>query len=175
MNKEKISQLLSKDIVELDDISTLRDLRQFFDDRVQELKVKKANDDIEKYRPTYENKFILSYGCEWNGPITVRNENNIYISKIKKIDFIGNGFIRCKATVLHICYAEPHARLHTGLTAKDYGEVSIKTWNDNQYSINLDKTLKFLTAEEVKKYIDEAKELQTEQIDWFTKETEISN
>ena len=71
--------------------------------------------------------------------------------------------------------------MKTGLTADEYGEITLDTYHDGQYSIYINddsyaskfrtKRIKdpvFLTNEQVKEYIDEAVKLQTEQIKNFS-------
>lgn len=178
---EFVKSLLPKEVLDITDVNHLRDLREFFDSRVQEEKQKKENANIEKYRPIYEGKFMLEYGKHWDGPVAVHNEDDILIVKINKLDFVGNGFIRADVDVINIKYSTPRHELKTGLTADEYGEITLDTYHDGQYSIYINddsyaskfrtKRIKdpvFLTKEQVKEYIDEAVKLQTEQIKNFS-------
>lgn len=177
---EFVESLLPKEVKELTDVNMLRDLREYFDSRVQEEKTKKENASIDKYRDTYEGKILLQYGRIWNGPISKPNENDIDIVKVNKLLFVGNGFIRADVDVLNIKYETPRHELKIGLTADNYGEVTIDTYHDNQYSIQINdnsyaSTLRekkiqepvFLTVEEVDKYITEAVSVQQLQVDDF--------
>lgn len=176
---EFVKSLLSKEVKELTDVNTLRDLREYFDSRVQEEKTKRANINIEQYRPIYEGKFMLGYGYAWNGPVSIPNTGDLKIIKINKLDFVGNGFVRAHVIVLNIKYNTPMKELKRGLTADEYGEVTIDTYKDDQYSIPInddsymDKSRnkkyepKFLTEDEVKQLIDTAMQKQKEQVEWF--------
>lgn len=177
---EFVKSLLPKEVLDITDINHLRDFREFFDSRVQEEKQKKENANIDKYRPIYEGKIMLAYGKQWDGPVAVPNLQDIEIVKVNKLDFVGNGFIRADVDVLNLKYMTPRHELKTGLTADDYGEITIDTYHDNQYSIQInddsvmDRFRKkkipephFLTLEEVKAYIDEAETRQKEQVEWF--------
>lgn len=176
---EFVKSLLPKEVKELTDVNTLRDLREYFDARVQEEKTKKANLNIEQYRPIYEGKFMLGYGYTWDGPVSIPNTGDLKIIKINKLDFVGYGFVRAHVVVLNIKYNTPMKELKHGLTADEYGEVTIDTYEDKQYSIPInddsymDKTRKkkyepkFLTEDEVKQLIDTALQKQKEQVEWF--------
>lgn len=176
---EYVKSLLPQEILDITNVNLLRDLREYFDDRVQEEKDKKANASIEQYRPIYEGKFMLGYGYQWNGPVSVPNTADLKIIKINKLDFVGYGFVRARVVVLNIKYNTPMKELKNGLTADEYGEVTIDTYEDTQYSIPInddsyaDKARKkkyepkFLTEDEVKELIDTAIQKQKEQIDWF--------
>lgn len=176
---EFVKSLLSKEVKELTDVNTLRDLREYFDTRVQEEKDKKANAELEQYRPIYEGKYMLRYGYTWNGPVSVPNTADLKIIKVNKLDFVGHGFVRAKVVVLNIKYHTPMKELDNGLTADEFGEVTINTYEDDQYSIPIkddsyiDESSKkkcepvFLTEEEIKKLIDTAMSRQKEQVEWF--------
>lgn len=183
---EFVKKLLPPELLDLSDITTLRDLREFFDERVQEEKQKRDNANIEQYRPIYEGKFMLQYGKAWDGPVSVPNKDDIEIVKVNKLDFVGNGFIRADVDVLNIKYSTPRHELNTGLTASDYGEITIDTYHDNQYAIyiNDDSVVSsfrkkkipepvFLTEEQVIEYMNEAKKYQLKQIKDFTKKVGI--
>lgn len=177
---EFVKSLLPKEVLDITDVNHLRDLREFFDERVQEEKQKQENSNIDKYRPIYEGKIMLSYGKQWDGPIAVQNLQDIEIVKVNKLDFVGHGFIRADADVLNLKYMTPRHELKAGLTADNYGEITIDTYHDSQYSIpiNDDSVMdrfrktkmpepQFLTLEAVKAYIDEAETRQKEQIESF--------
>ena len=177
---EFVKSLLPKEILDITDVNHLRDLREFFDERVQEEKQKQENSNIDKYRQIYEGKIMLSYGKRWDGPIAVQNLQDIEIVKVNKLDFVGHGFIRADADVLNLKYMTPRHELKAGLTADNYGEITIDTYHDSQYSIpiNDDSVMdrfsktkmpepQFLTLEAVKAYIDEAETRQKEQIESF--------
>ena len=182
---EFVKSLLPKEVLDLTDVNHLRDLREYFDSRVQEEKTKKANAAIEQYRPMYEGKFMLGYGYTWNGPVSVPNTADLKIIKINKLDFVGYGFIGAQVVVLNIKYDTPMKELKHGLTADEYGEVTIDVYEDNQYSIPInddsyaDKSRKkkyepkFLTEDEVKQLIDTAIQKQKEQVEWFKQKVEL--
>lgn len=183
---EFVESLLPKEVKELTDVNMLRDLREYFDSRVQEEKTKKENASIDKYRDTYEGKILLIYGVKWDGPISAQNVNDINIVKVNKLLFVGNGFVRADVDVLNIKYDTPRHELKIGLTADNYGEITINTYHDNQYSIHINdfsyaSSLRkksilepvFLTVEEVDKYITEAVSFQQLQVDDFKKKLGI--
>lgn len=176
---EFVKSLLPKEVLDITDVDHLRDLREYFDDRVQEEKQKQENANIDKYRPIYEGKIMLAYGKRWDGPIAVPNLQDIEIVKVNKLDFVGHGFIRADVDVLNLKYMTPRNELKASLTADNYGEITIDTYHDSQYSIPIDDSVMnkfrktkvpephFLTLDEVKAYIDEAETRQKEQIENF--------
>ena len=176
---EFVKSLLPKEVLDITDVNHLRDLREYFDDRVQEEKDKKANAEIEQYKPIYEGKYMLGYGYTWDGPVSVPNTADLKIIKVNKINFVGHGFVRAEVVVLNIKYHTPMKELKHGLTADEHGEVTIDTYEDDQYSIPInddsymDKARKtkyepkFLTEDEIKKLIDTAMSRQKEQVEWF--------
>lgn len=179
---EFVKSLLPKEVLDITDVNHLRDLREFFDERVQEVKQKqkRENANIDKYRQTYEGKIMLTYGKQWAGPVAVPNLQDIKIVKVNKLDFVSNGFIRADVDVLNLKYMTPRHELNTGLTADEYDEITIDTYHDDQYSIQINddspidrfRSRKihephFLTLEEVKAYIEEAETKQKEQIENF--------
>lgn len=181
---EFVKSLLPKEVLDITDVIHLRDLREFFDERVQEekqkQKQKQENTNIDQYRQTYEGKIMLTYGKQWDGSVAATNLQDIKIVKVNKLDCVCNGFIRADVDVLNLKYMTPRHELNTGLTADEYDEITIDTYHYDQYSIQIndDSSIArfrsrkihephFLTLEEVKAYIDEAETKQKEQIENF--------
>ena len=165
---EKAKSALSKKILKSKDITLLRDIRDLADDMVQNLKKEKAEQELDKIRPTYEGKFLLKYGHNWDGPIAVDNRSDIIIAKINKINFVGNGFFRCDANVIEIIYGTSREKVNkAGLTADSYEEVSISSYHDDQYDIDIEKKPTFLSLEQVNEYIETARNQQESTISWF--------
>lgn len=165
---EKAKSALPKKILKSKDIDLLRDIRGLADDMVQNLKKEQAEQEIDKYKPIYEGKFLLKYGRNWDGPIAVDNRSDIIIAKINKINFVGNGFFRCDANVIEIIYGTVREKVNkVGLTADSFEEVSISSYHDDQYDIDIEKKPTFLTIEQVDEYIETARNQQESTISWF--------
>ena len=96
---------LPEELLQSKDINLLRSIREWADTQVQSLKKEKEQKELDKYRPDIEGKFIKKIHRSWNGPVTVPNPNDFEIAYIKKIDFVGHGFVRCKAVVISIEYS----------------------------------------------------------------------
>lgn len=167
---EELAEFLPNDIIESKDIDLLKTLRDWADDQVQTLKAEKEQRLVNKYKPDIEGKFLLKYGYCWDGPIKVKNINDIEIIYVKKIDFVGRGFIRCNAVVINIIGYVPGSKLdNAGLSATDYDEVRISAWQDDQYDIDFElaKNPVVLTREEVDKKINFALNIASKQTEKF--------
>ena len=157
MNKQ-LEGKLPEELLQSKDINLLRSIREWADTQVQSLKKEKEQKELDKYRPDIEGKFIKKIHRSWNGPVTVPNPNNFEIAYIKKIDFVGHGFVRCKAVVISIEYSGIEQQLDKGgLTAKSFDGVQVSSWIDNQYDISFEyiKSPVILAQQEAKKEIDD--------------------
>lgn len=169
---EPINKILPESVLNLKDVDTLRAIRQWADDAVQERKKEKMEDDIDKYRPIYEGKYLVTHGHAWNGPISVPNVNDTYIAKIHKIEFVGRGFFRCSATVLHIVYGGVSDKLDHSLSASDFNEVSIATYRDNSYDVDYTKSPVFMDEKTVKATVRKAGGSIEKAVNWFFVDSE---
>lgn len=150
---------LPEELLQSKDINLLRSIREWADTQVQLLKKEKEQKELDKYKPDIEGKFIKKIHRSWRGSITVPNPNNFEIAYIKKIDFVGNGFVRCKAIVINIEYSGIEQQVDKGgISAKMFDGVQISSWIDNQYDISFEyiKNPMILARQEAEKEIDDA-------------------
>lgn len=158
MNKQ-LEGKLPKELLESKDINLLRSIREWADRQVQSLKKTKEQEELSKFKPEIEGKYLLKVNRKWQGPVTIPNPNDFEIAYIKKIDFVGHGFVRCKAVVISIEYSGIEQQLDKGgLTAKAFDGVQVSSWVDNQYDVSFEyiKGPRILTQQEVEKEINDA-------------------
>ena len=158
---KKLEGKLSKEILESTDIELFRSLRDWADDKVQSMKQAKEKKKLEKYKPDIEGKFLRQCEYKWEGPIQVPDPNNTKIVYVKKIDFVGTGFIRCNVVVINITYGGFKERVDlAGFSSKDFGELCMSVWEDDQYDISFEylKDPQYMIKEEVEKTINDALE-----------------
>lgn len=153
--KEQIGNLTNED--------ELRELREFADARLQQVKEEKAFAKKEVLESKYKDKYIVIYGSDWmkNSRICTKNENDITIAHILNISFQGRGFFRCHAKVIHIEY-DSESSFVSHLTADGFNEVNIHCFEDTQYDLNENEIDKIITQNEANEIIADAKKLQKE-------------
>lgn len=153
--KEQIGNLTNED--------ELRELREFADARLQQVKEEKAFAKKEVLEAKYKDKYIVKYGSNWmtNSRICTKNENDITIAHILNISFQGRGFFRCHAKVIHIEY-DSESSFVSHLTADGFNEVNIHCFEDAQYDLNENEIDKIITQNEANEIIADAKKLQKE-------------
>ena len=153
--KEKISNLTAED--------ELRELREFADARLQQVKEEKAFAKKEVLEAKYKDKYIVKYGSDWmqNSRICTKNKNDITIAHILNISFQGRGFFRCHAKVIHIEY-NSESTFISHLTSDGFNEVNIHCFEDTQYDLNESDIDKIITQNEANGMIADAKKLQKE-------------
>lgn len=153
--KEKISNLTVED--------ELRELRDFADARLQQVKEEKAFAKKEVLESKYKDKYIVKYGSDWmkNNITSTKNENDITIAHILSISFQGRGFFRCHAKVIHIEY-DTESSMISHLTSDGFNEVNIHCFEDTQYDLNENDIDKIISQNEANEIIADAKKLQKE-------------
>ena len=153
--KEKIGNLTNED--------ELRELREFADARLQQVKEEKAFAKKEVLEAKYKDKYIVKYGSDWmkNSSASPKNENDITIAHILNISFQGRGFFRCHAKVIHIEY-DSESSMIAHLTSDGFNEVNIHCFEDTQYDLRESEIDKIITQNEANGLIADAKKLQKE-------------
>ena len=153
--KEKIGNLTNED--------ELRELREFADARLQQVKEEKAFAKKEVLEAKYKDKYIVKYGSDWkkNSSASPKNENDITIAHILNISFQGRGFFRCHAKVIHIEY-DTESSMISHLTSDGFNEVNIHCFEDTQYDLRESEIDKIITQNEANGLIADAKKLQKE-------------
>ena len=98
---------LKEKICNLTDENELREIRDYADARLQQVKEEKAFAKKEILEAKYKDKYIVKYGSNWiqNSRTLSKNENDITIAHILNISFQGRDFFRCHAKVIHIKYS----------------------------------------------------------------------
>ena len=154
---EHLEQILPESVLKSNDIALLRDIRAYADARVQEIKKQKEEKELKKFTPDLEGKFIVQHGDSWDGPCRVPNLNDTQYVYIKKLDFVGHGFVRCKAVIFNIDYGDTGDRVNrAGLCAKDYDHIRVACWQDDSFDLSFEaaKNPTYISAEEVRKEIE---------------------
>lgn len=156
---EHLEQILPESVLKSNDIALLRDIRAYADARVQEIKKQKEEKELKKFTPDLEGKFIVQHGDSWDGPCRVPNLNDTKYIYIKKLDFVGHGFVRCKAVIFNIDYGDTSDRVNqAGLCAKDYDHISVACWQDDSFDLSFAaaKNPTYISKKEVEAKIKEA-------------------
>lgn len=166
MDTQNLIGMLPSDIVNCKDVNALRNLREHIDSLVQNVKHEKEVKNIEKYRQIYEGKFMLTYA--WlpyrMSSLKEYNKRDMTISKIVSVQFVGHGFIRCKATVLRIKYDGElfgHS-MGADLLNKAYRGAEIEYIEDDSYDINLSDEPMFINETEIRRLIEEFEDYKTD-------------
>ncbi len=150
---------LPKELLDSKDINLLRSIREWADSQVQSLKKEKEQKELDKYRPDIEGKFLKKINRSWRGPITVPNPKDFEIVYVKKIDFVGHGFIRCKTVVFNVVYSGfEKAMDKSNCTGTNFDGVEVSSWEDDQYDFSFEylKDPVIMTKEMAQKEIDKA-------------------
>lgn len=153
--KEQIGNLTNE--------NELRELREFADARLQQVKEEKAFAKKEVLESKYKDKYIVKYGHDWiqSDRAFSNNENDITIAHIMSVSFQGQGFFRCHARVIHIEY-DSESSMISHLSADGFNEVNIHCYEDTQYDLREDEIDKIITQNEANEIIADAKKLQKE-------------
>lgn len=150
---------LPEELLQSKDINLLRSIREWADTQVQSLKKEKEQKELDKYRPDIEGKFLKKINRIWRGPITVPNPKDFEIVYVKKIDFVGHGFIRCKTVVFNVVYnGFEKAMDKSNGTGTNFDGVEVSSWEDDQYDFSFEylKDPVIMTKEMAQKEIDKA-------------------
>lgn len=153
--KEKIGNLTNE--VEL------RELREYAEARLQQVKEEKAFAKKEVLEAKYKDKYIVKYGHDWiqSDRTFSKNENDITIAHILSINFQGSGFFRCHAKVIHIEY-DSESSMISHLTSNGFNEVNMHCYEDTQFDLREDEIDKIITQNEANGIIADAKKYQKE-------------
>ena len=151
--KEKIGNLSNED--------ELRELREYADARLQQVKDEKALANKEVLEAKYKDKYLVKYGSALMKAGGIPNTNDITIIHVLNIDFQGRGFFRCHAKVIHIEY-DSEMSLVGHLSAAGYNEIHLECFEDSQYDLNEADINKIIDENEANQMIADAKEFQKE-------------
>ena len=100
--------------------------------------------------------------------MTIPDKDDFVIVYVKSVDHAGPGFILCTVSVMHIKYTtDKTLSALPGAFHKDFAKVSVETYNDQCYRINLAEEMKFLSEPEVERYIQQARVDLSNNCTWF--------
>ena len=136
----------------------LRELREYADKCLQEVKESKAFKCKAKLENEYKDKYLLKYGRNVCKAFSTVNKKDMEIIHIIEIVFAGRGFFRCKVKGVHIKFDDDYRQI-SHLTANDWGSVYVSYLEDDQYDIRGDENNigEIITKEKAMELIETAK------------------
>lgn len=134
----------------------LRELREYADTCLQEVKESKAFKCKAKLENKYKDKYLLKYGRNIGKAISTVNKKDMEIIHVIEIEFVGKGFFRCKVKGVQIKFDDEYRQL-SHLTANDWGSVYVSYVDDEQYDIREDQIDEIITKEKAMELIEIAK------------------
>lgn len=135
----------------------LRELREYADTCLQAVKESKAFKCKAKLENKYKDKYLLKYGrnvCKAFS--STANKNDMEIIHIIEIEFVGQGFFRCKVKGIHIKFDDDYEQI-SHLTANDWGSAYVSYIEDEQYDLREDEIDEIITKEKAMELIEVAK------------------
>lgn len=147
---------LKKLIDKVEDESALRQIRNYADNVLQNVKKQKELMNKTELENKYKGKYLLMYGSYASMTHRETNKNDIKIIHVLDIDFKGNGFFRCHAKVIHFKFGDEYKSIaHLN---SDWDSAYISITDDEQYDINEREISKVIDKNEAEKIIDKYKE-----------------
>lgn len=151
--KEKISKLSNED--------ELRELREYADCRLQQVKDEKAWANKEVLEEKYKDKYLVIYGSSLMKAASLPNKDDIRIVHVLGISFIRRGSFRCHAKVIHIEY-DTESSIVNHLAANRVNEIRMECFEDAQYDLNEADINEIIDENQANKMIADAKKYQKE-------------
>lgn len=152
--KEKISKLSNED--------ELRELREYADARLQQVKDEKAIANKEVLEAKYKDKYLVIYGSDgFKIGAGNTNKNDIKIVHVLDISFVGRRRFRCHAKVIHIQY-DSESTFISHLTANGFNEIRMECFEDAQFDLDEANINEIIDENQANKMIADAKKYQKE-------------
>ena len=156
MTDNKQMQDIKKWIRSLSDEDALRELRDYSDEHLQDLKERKARSSKAEIEEKYRDKYLVFYGRHVAMTSRVPNMNDITIVHVLDVDFVGRGFFRCHVREIHIKYDDEWNQV-SHLTS-DWGSAYISCSDDTQYDIRENEIDGIIDREKVMEIVGKARE-----------------
>ena len=119
----------------VNDIPSLRELRDYADARLQQLKQDTYQAKIDEYNEKYKDKYLLIYGKTYDTVYSV-NPNEIKIVHVLDVTFGREESFRCLAKTIEINYASEETIVNH-LSAKSYSECHVSMFVEDQYDVTI--------------------------------------
>ena len=147
---------LKKLIDKVEDETALRQIRNYADNVLQNVKKQKELMNKTEIENKYKGKYLLMYGSYASMIHRETNMNDLKIIHVLDIDFKGNGFFRCHAKVLHFKFGDEYKSISH--ISSDWDSAYISITDDEQYDINENEISEVIDKDEAEKIIDKYKE-----------------
>ena len=147
---------LKKLIDKVEDESALRQIRNYADNVLQNVKKQKELINKTEIENKYKGKYLLMYGSYASMTHRETNKNDIKIIHVLDTDFKGHGFFRCHAKVLHFKFGDEYESIKH--LSSDWDSAYISITDDEQYDINENEISEVIDKDEAEKIIDKYKE-----------------
>lgn len=134
----------------------LRELRNYADMCLQEVKDSKTFKCKAKLENKYKDKYLLKYGRNICKAFSTVNKKDMEIIHVLEIEFAGKGFFRCKVKGVQIKFDDEYKQI-AHLTANDWGSVYVSYIEDEQYDICENQIDEIITKEKAMELIEIAK------------------
>ncbi len=166
---EYVKSFLSKELVESRDEKLLRELRDYAEAELDAIKQERTDACLKELIPAYTGKYLLLRGgASTKIGITIPEKDDFVIVYVKSLNHAGEGFFTCDAAILRIKYTSSNT-LPESVCAfdKNFSKVSVSTYYDHCYRIDLIEEPRFLTEPEVNRYIQQARIDIANNCTWF--------
>lgn len=167
---EYVKSFLSKDFVESRDEKLLRELRDYAEAELDAIKRERTDACLKELIPVYTGKYLLLHGGELTKiGFTIPERDDFVIVYVKSLNHAGEGFFMCDAVILRIKYItdSKHPPEHVYAFDKNFSKVSVSTYNDHCYRVDFIDEPRFLSEQEVDRYIQQARIDIANNCTWF--------
>lgn len=168
---EYVKSFLSKDFVESRDEKLLRELRDYAEAELDAIKQERTDALLKELIPVYTGKYLLLRGgTATKIGITIPEKDDFVIVYVKSLSHAGEGFFTCDAVILRIKYItdSKHPSEYAAYEfEKKFSKVSVSTYYDQCYRIDLRDEPRFLSEPEVNRYIQQVRVDVANNCTWF--------
>lgn len=166
---EYVKSFLSKDLLDSRDEKLMKELRDFVDNELDSIRQEKNDAALKDLAPAYTGRYILlAGGLVTKMGFTVPDMDDILIVYAKKLHHAGEGFFTCDAAVMRIKYTSagnPEESLN--VLGKKFSKVSLATYNDPCLRVNFVDIQRFISEQEVDRYIQQVRLDIANNCTWF--------
>lgn len=166
---EYVKSFISKDLLDSRDEKLMKELRDFADEELDSIRQERHDAVLKELAPAYTGKYLLLCGgTSTKIGFTIPEKDDFVIVYVKKVHHAGEGFVTCDAAVMRIKYtSERTPEESLNVFSKKFSKVSIATYNDPCMRIDFSVSQRFITEEEVDKYVQSAQLDLANNYTWF--------
>jgi hypothetical protein len=166
---EYVKSFISKDLLDSRDEKLMKELRDFADEELDSIRQEKNDAALKDLAPAYTGKYLLLCGgTPTKIGFTIPEKDDFVIVYVKKLHHAGEGFFTCDAAIMRIKYtSEKSPEESLNVFSKKFSKVSVATYNDPVLRINFTDSQRFITEEEVDRYVQSVQLDLANNYAWF--------